>query len=118
MSGEMFCPATMCPLFARDGSPWTGDKNSPCDGADCLWFDGKKGICNGGGAAFQQIAEVERHGGTLQIGPVAQKRDAAAPRSYDCPRAHECQWQKDATDGLCPPRFALGKGVDPRACAY
>lgn len=24
---DTFCPATMCPLFAADGSPWTGHKN-------------------------------------------------------------------------------------------
>lgn len=30
---ETFCPATMCPLIAPKGSPWTGSFNTPCLGA-------------------------------------------------------------------------------------
>ena len=26
----MQCPATMCPLIAPNGSPWTGEKNGVC----------------------------------------------------------------------------------------
>lgn len=123
-----FCPATMCPLFAKNGSPWTGHKNSSCPkakplpglpGGGCGWWQGFGGCgCDGASAARQQIGEVEKRGRTLQIGPTQQKRDRTKPRSYECDRAHECQWQAEAGTGLCPPRLALSKGIDPRACAY
>ncbi len=123
-----FCPATMCPLFAKDGSPWTGHKNSKCPqaqplpglpGCGCAWWKGFGGSgCDGATSATQQVAEVARRGHTLQIGPVQQKRAKAAPRSYECDRASECQWQIEAGKKLCPPRLALSKGVDPKACAY
>ncbi len=39
-----FCPATMCPLFAADGSPWTGDVNAICEHSHekCGWWDGER----------------------------------------------------------------------------
>ena len=114
--GETFCPATMCPLFAPDGSPWTGDKNSHCQKSDCLWFD--DGHCGGADAAFEQITNMEAHGGILLAGPVTAKKASVEPKSFDCPRAAECQWQLEAGDDLCPPRRALQQGIDPRACAY
>lgn len=125
---KTFCPATMCPLFARDGSPWTGDKNSTCPrakplpglpGGGCGWWKGFGGSgCDGASAAREQVAQVAEHGRTLQIGPVHQRRAKASPRTFDCDRAGECQWQVEAGDGLCPPRLALSKGIDPKACAY
>lgn len=130
----VFCPATMCPLFAAEGSPWTGDKNSPCeqstdgrkpdgswDGTGCLWYSGDpgKGNCMGCAAAHEQIGDVLKEGGTLQVGPLRPKRaEIVNGRSYECARAHECQWQRESGDDLCPPRRALALGVDPRNCAY
>lgn len=120
-----FCPATMCPLFARDGSPWTGDKNSPCPQKGgmkrgcCAWWQGFGGTgCDGATSATMQVLEAVATGRALQVGPIQMQRPTAAPRTYDCPRAHECQWQQEAGDGLCPPRLALSAGVDPKACAY
>ena len=111
-----FCPATMCPLFAAEGSPWTGDKNALCSRSACLWWsdDG----CQGCVAALDQISDVGQHGATLQIGPRRQRRARAKPREYDCPRAHECQWQIECAPALCPPRWALARGIDPKASAY
>jgi hypothetical protein len=40
----VFCPATMCPLTAPNGSPWTGQYNAPCprhddlDRGGCPWW--------------------------------------------------------------------------------
>lgn len=83
------CPATICPLFAPDGSPWTGDKNSPCARHEasepddplgrhgCIFWDDKRG-CDGAGFADAQIDEVRTRGGTLQ-GPVAATRGTLKP---------------------------------------
>lgn len=110
-----FCPATMCPLFAAQGSPWTGQRDSHCEREECAWFfDGR---CAGGVEARGQIELVAQGGVPLQIGPGIEKA-SVTPKSFDCPRATECQWQAEAGDELCPPRTALSKGVDPRACAY
>ena len=118
MSAVTFCPATMCPLFAKDGSPWTGEKNSPCEGTGCGWFDIEAG-CQGAVASYIQVDEVAHGMNLMQIGPVqARRTNMAAPRAYDCPRAGECQWQLEAGEHLCPPRHALALGIDPRTCAY
>jgi len=111
---ETFCPATMCPLFAKDGSPWTGDKNSKCDGPECAWFH--EGNCMGAAAAVEQIGWADE-GSPVLIVNDSRKRDRARPKSYECDRASECQWQAE-TEGLCPPRLALQKGLDPRVVAY
>lgn len=113
---EVFCPSTMCPLFAPEGSPWTGHKNGLCIRAKCGWW-GEDG-CQGCVAALEQITDVELRGRTLQLGPVQQRRGRAKPREYDCPRAHECQWQRECAPALCPPRWALSRGIDPKTCAY
>lgn len=113
-----FCPATMCPLFAKDGSPWTGEKDAPCENLGCGWFDVEEG-CQGAVASYTQVGELVQGGPLLQIGPVAARRvTQEKPRTFDCPRAEECQWQLEAGDTLCPPRFALSLGIDPKACAY
>lgn len=126
-SKSVFCPATMCPLFAAEGSPWTGHKNAVCperpayngdltDPRGCGFF-GKEG-CDGCQAAKHQVLEVEKHGHTFQIGPKQSNRKDLKPRSFDCPRASDCSWQKYIGAELCPPRLALSKGIDPRSCAW
>lgn len=32
------CPATFCPLFASQGSPWTGDRDRECERMLCGFF--------------------------------------------------------------------------------
>lgn len=125
--GQAVCPATMCPLFAPTGSPWTGEKNGRCprnepdvtmSPASGCGFWGERG-CDGVGAAAGQIEEAAEHGATFQIGPVRQRRAAlAAPTSYECPKAGLCHWQQQVYPRLCPPRHALSLGVDPRASAW
>lgn len=115
-----FCPATMCPLFAADGSPWTGDKNGECkhDHEDCAWWSRRQNRCEGSQAASQQITELSIGGRPLVIGKSYREHQAKAT-TYDCARAKECQWQLEQKPGdLCPPREALRLGLDPRACAY
>jgi hypothetical protein len=117
------CPATMCPLFAADGSPWTGEKDSECphDHAKCGWWQGFGGKhCDASGAALTQVVELSVGGRPLVVGKAYADR-SAKQTTYDCARAAECQWQRQATaatDGLCPPRYALAMGLDPRACAW
>lgn len=113
---KAFCPATMCPLFARECSPWTGEKNAECGREKCGFFHdcGKgKSECNGKNFAIEQIYDEN----PMQIGTVRPKRGESSPRSYDCPRAHDCQWQLES-DYLCPPRLALSLGIDPKKAAY
>lgn len=112
-----FCPATMCPLFAANGSPWTGDKDSPCERDKCGWWH--KGQCNGSSVSLEQIYEVAESGTLLQIGIKRAKRTSkGTPKHYECQRASECQWQIEAGSGLCPPRLAMSLGIDPATCAY
>ena len=141
---KTFCPATMCPLTAPDGSPWTGEKNAVCpqkeperdeDGnllavrngerMGCGFWNsfGAQG-CGGCEAAHHQVAEAANEEGVLVIGPRQPKRMAADDRKrvqdYQCNRAHECQWQieADKEGSLCPPRSALRLGLDPRVCNW
>jgi hypothetical protein len=118
-----YCPATMCPLIAPDGSPWTGTKNTSCPqlSSGCLWFDDRRGQCDGCNMAHEQIASAAEGKPIRVAGPNQPKRtDARASRDYDCPRASECQWQieADKDGGLCPPRSALRLGLDPRLALY
>lgn len=118
----MECPASMCPLIAKDGSPWTGEYASPCPGHDdldtggCPWWSM---ACSTGGIQ-QQVEEAAQHNGRMVVlGPNRPRREAGAPRTYDCPKASVCRWQEIAGEGkLCPPRDALARGLDPRVCLF
>lgn len=117
----MKCPASMCPLIAPNGSPWTGEYDAKCPGHDemetggCLWW----GMACKDGGMMQMVEDAEVAEGRAAVaGPNKPRRQGKmAPKIYDCPKAHECQWQKQA-DGLCPPREAMARGMDPRVCLF
>lgn len=118
------CPATMCPLVANDGSPWTKEYAAPCPGHDALGHGGCPWwsmACATGG--IQGLVEQAARGHAIPVVGPNQPRhfNRVAPRSYDCPKAGECRWQQLAEiDGLplCPPRNALARGIDPRVCLF
>ncbi len=118
---DMLCPASMCPLIAKDGSPWTGEKAGSCPGHDdidtdgCPWWSM---ACSTGGIQRQVDRAFEHGGRAFVVGPNRPRRGFAEPRSYDCPHAAVCQWQAQAGDRLCPPRDALARGMDPRVCLF
>ncbi len=116
------CPASMCPLIAPKGSPWTGRYGEPCpghddlDGGGCPWWSM---ACSTGGIQHQVEEALAAGGSMLVFGPNQPHRiTVGTPRSYDCPKASECRWQELAGDKLCPPRDALAKGMDPRVCLF
>ncbi len=120
----MQCPASMCPLIAKDGSPWTGGYGTPCPGHDdidtdgCPWWSM---ACSTGGIQAQVEAAAKRNGTALVVGPNRPKRETGNPRQYDCPKADTCRWQEQATLAgreLCPPRDALQRGIDPRVTLF
>ena len=121
MTNCMQCPASMCPLIAKGGSPWTGQKDSPCPGHDdldtggCPWW---AMACSTGGIQHQVEEATAHEGRMLVIGPNQPRRGIAAPRIYDCPTASVCRWQEIAGKELCPPRNALARGLDPRVCLF
>lgn len=101
------CPASMCPLIAKDGSPNAGVYAGKCpehddlDHGGCPWW--KIGCSTG---LQRELVLEELETATLRI-----KRD------YDCPKASVCSWQRIAEKAghdLCPPRTALFLGLDPR----
>jgi hypothetical protein len=120
------CPAGMCPLLAKNGSPHTGVYDLPCPENDniflprphtgCPWWSQ---TCSCGGV--QKIVDMaESAGGKREVNRPNKPRrtDIGPSRSFDCPRAARCSWQKYATaeSGLCAPRDALRRGIDPRVC--
>lgn len=124
MSEVYACPASMCPLIAKDGSPWTGEFNSPCPGHDDLETDGCPWwsmACSTGGIQAQVEEAAEHEGRAFVVGPNQPCRLTGAPRTYDCAFAPTCRWQEQAEiagQKLCPPRDALGRGLDPRVCLF
>jgi len=117
----MKCPASMCPIIAPNGSPWTGTYDAECPGHDddletgCAWW----GMACKGGGMMQNVEDANALDGASRVaGPNKPKRQTRmAAKEYDCPRAMECRWQEQAT-GLCPPRQALKLGLDPRVCLF
>lgn len=116
------CPASMCPLIAPKGSPWTGEKASPCpeDEKVCAWWTM---ACSTGGV--QAMVNNAARGLPLPVmGPNKPSRytaDLSKARYYDCKLAGVCSWQKQALLAgrlLCPPRDALKRGFDPRICLF
>ena len=102
------CPATMCPLIAKDGSPNANVYAGKCpehddlDHGGCPWW--KIGCSTG----------LQRE---LVLEALDQATDVRPERTYDCPKAGVCSWQKIAVaagHSLCPPRTALFLGLDPR----
>jgi hypothetical protein len=121
----MRCPASMCPLIAPHGSPWTGQFDAPCPGHDdidnggCEWWSL---ACRGNGIA-DSVETAARCGGCAAVaGPNQPRRhEIGPPRYFDCPKASVCRWQEQATlagNDLCPPRDALARGIDPRVCLF
>jgi hypothetical protein len=123
---DMQCPASMCPLIAPNGSPWTQDP-SPCPGHGDIDFARNDPRCGcpwwvmacATGGIQKQVERADRADGEmLVVGPNQPRRLRAAPRSYDCPKASTCRWQEIAGDRLCPPRDALARGLDPRVTLF
>lgn len=116
----------MCPLVAPDGSPWTGQKSSPCPthsdktNGGCGWWP----VCSNGDIHAEVEQAAANGGRSCVVGPNAPKRDdIGPPKIFDCPRAQECSWQASAQRtgagrGLCPPRYALSRGIDPRVALF
>lgn len=115
------CPATMCPLIAPNGSSWIDEKAAACpESSQCAWW---AMACSTGG--IQGLVDAAIAGRPVPVvGPNQPKRYTADPRKarfYDCDKANECSWQKQALKSgklLCPPREALRKGFDPRICLF
>jgi len=88
------CPALKCPLIAQLGCPARLDMQSP------IFF-------------YSHHSHSQRWNDCLIKPP----QEACDPRTYDCPIANVCPWQKLCGPiELCPPRDALRLGLDPRVC--
>ena len=86
MTASLFCPATMCPLFAADGSRFSGAVNARCEREGCRWFD--RTICQAGRVVIGEVAMASAGQGSWPL-----LNDPMRRREFDCPRAHECSWQ-------------------------
>lgn len=120
---ECNCPASMCPLIAPNGSPWTGTKDAQCPEHDeienkgCPWWSM---TCSVGGIHAQVDEAFKDDGKMLVIGPNKPKHIKGSPKQYDCKRENDCSWEKQAKlkGQLCPPRYAMSLGMDPRVCLF
>lgn len=125
MSECMECPASMCPLIAPKGSPWTGEYGAICPGHDNLDTDGCAwwGLACGGNGIQSEVEDAARRGGRgIVFGPNQPKHTTiGVEKHYECPKASVCRWQERAEKhgkSLCPPRDALSRGIDPRVCLF
>ena len=128
---SMGCPASMCPLIAPNGSPWTGEYGGPCPGHDdldkpapdqgCPWWS-MACSCGGIQNLVEEAAENDGRSSMPILGPNQPRRHVVGPsKEYECPKASVCRWQERAeVEGrkLCPPRDALARGIDPRVCLF
>lgn len=122
-SKQAECPASMCPLIAPQGSPWTGEKDRECPEHDdienkgCPWFSMACGV---GGIHFEVEQAKENKGHAFVLGPNQPKVLNGNAKQYDCPKEDECSWQKHVKheSNLCGPRYALSLGLDPRVCLF
>ena len=123
MTVKVFCPASMCPLIAPNGSPWTGDKNAECPEHDdiehqgCPWFSM---ACGNGGIHYQVDEAYKKQGKSFVIGPNKPRDGIKNSKEFNCPRTNDCSWQKYTKhkSGLCQPRYALSLGLDPRVSLF
>lgn len=111
----------MCPLIAPKGSFWTGEYAAECpehddlDNNGCPWWSMS---CSSGGIQ-DQVNQALKDGRSFVVGPNQPKEGFRKNYTeFDCPKANECSWQKQAGDDLCPPRYALSKKLDPRVCLF
>jgi len=122
----LMCPSTMCPLIAKDGSPWDGRKAVICPGKGGLPSDGDPDCCpwwdmgcGGNGHVASVDAAEQDMGRAVVVGPNMPRRSGiGSGRTYDCPHAPSCRWQEQSPTGLCAPREALKRGMDPRVCCF
>jgi hypothetical protein len=110
----------MCPLIAPKGSPWTGKKDVPCPEHDDIdnggfpWFS----MACGTGGIHHQVDEAKAEGGAFVLGSRKPTKVEGKPTTFDCPKEAICSWQKHKKNELCPPRYALSLGLDPRVCNF
>ena len=80
MTAAAFCPATMCPLFAPDGSEETGLRDARCS-TECGWNQG--GSCWAARTATGEIVAETARTTTTWLRLV----DPHRRRTFDCPHA-------------------------------
>lgn len=117
------CPASMCPLIAPNGSPWTGNKDADCPEHDdietkgCPWWSM---ACSVGGIHHQVDEAKKAEGKVLIVGPNKPKQTIGKPKTYECAKESVCSWNKTSAKRgmLCPPRYAMSLGLDPRVTLF
>ncbi|HXJ14898.1 MAG TPA: hypothetical protein VNH19_21705, partial [Candidatus Limnocylindrales bacterium] len=87
----------------------------------CPWWSM---ACATGGIQqlVEEAAELSGRSSMPIFGPNQPHRHViGSSREFDCPKATVCRWQEQAEKQgrkLCPPRDALGRGIDPRVCLF